>query len=92
VQNAAGVPRGVLARALFLETALPLVPAVVVAGAGGMAIGVWYASLTTEYTTPDVPYVSLLVPFAVYACCLLAAATSLPLLNRSLRPAELRYG
>ncbi|WP_369169423.1 ABC transporter permease [Streptomyces sp. R28] len=91
VQNAAGVPRGVLARALFLETALPLVPAVVVAGAGGMAIGAWYASITTEYTTPDVPYVSLLVPFAVYACCLLAAATSLPLLHRSVRPAELRY-
>ncbi|MDO0914900.1 ABC transporter permease [Streptomyces sp. DT2A-34] len=92
VQNAAGVPRGVLARALFLETALPLVPAVVVAGSGGMAIGAWYASIATEWTVPDVPYVSLLVPLAVYACCLLAAATSLPLLHRSLRPAELRYG
>ncbi|MEY9991406.1 hypothetical protein ABIE67_003438 [Streptomyces sp. V4I8] len=91
VQNAAGVPRGVLARALFLETALPLIPAVVAAGAGGMAIGVWYASITTEYVVPDVPYVSLLVPLAVYACCLLAAATSLPLLHRSVRPAELRY-
>ncbi|MFJ8533371.1 FtsX-like permease family protein [Streptomyces sp. NPDC093591] len=91
-QNAAGVPRGVLARALFLETALPLVPAVVVAGAGGMAIGAWYASIATEWTVPEVPYVSLLVPLAVYACCLLAAATSLPLLHRSVRPAELRYG
>ncbi len=90
-QNAAGVPRGVLARALFLETALPLAPAVAVAGAGGMAIGVWYASLTTEYVVHAVPYVSLLVPLAVYACCLLAAATSLPLLHRSVRPAELRY-
>ncbi|MFE6621602.1 FtsX-like permease family protein [Streptomyces sp. NPDC057740] len=90
-QHAAGVPRGVLARALFLETALPLAPAVAVAGAGGMAIGAWYAALTTEYVVHAVPYVSLLVPLAVYACCLLAAATSLPLLHRSVRPGELRY-
>lgn len=90
-QAAAGVPRGVLARALFLETALPLALAVAVAGAGGMAIGAWYASLTTEYTVHAVPYVSLLVPLAVYGCCLLAAATSLPLLHRSVRPAELPY-
>jgi len=31
------------------------------------------------------------VPPAVYVSCLLAAATSLPLLRRSVRPAELRY-
>ncbi|MCT9078546.1 ABC transporter permease family protein [Streptomyces fulvoviolaceus] len=90
-QTAAGVPHTVLSRALLLETALPLLPAVVLAGTGGMAIGAWYASVTTEYTTPDVPYVALLVPVAVYAACLLAAATSLPLLRRSVRPAELRY-
>ncbi|MFE9442814.1 FtsX-like permease family protein [Streptomyces sp. NPDC006602] len=89
--TAAGVPRAVLGRALLLETALPLLPAVVLAGAGGMGIGVWYAAIITEYTTPPVPYVALLVPLAVYAACLLAAATSLPLLHRSLRPAELRY-
>ncbi|MFF7162890.1 FtsX-like permease family protein [Streptomyces sp. NPDC008086] len=90
-QHAAGVPRGVLARSVFLETAVPLAPAVAVAGAGGMAIGAWYAALTTEYVVHAVPYVSLLVPLAVYACCLLAAATSLPLLHRSVRPGELRY-
>ncbi|MGW0879328.1 FtsX-like permease family protein [Streptomyces sp. NPDC002671] len=90
-QTAAGVPHGVLARALLLETALPLAPAVTVAGAGGMGIGVWYASVTSEHTVPAVPYVALLVPLAVYACCLLAAATSLPLLRRSVHPAELRY-
>ncbi|WP_367323024.1 FtsX-like permease family protein [Streptomyces sp. HUAS ZL42] len=90
-QTAAGVPRGVLVRALLLETALPLAPAVAVAGVDGMAIGVWYASLTTEHTVPAVPYVALLVPVAVYACCLLAAATALPLLRRSVHPAELRY-
>ncbi|WP_234443109.1 FtsX-like permease family protein [Streptomyces cellulosae] len=89
--TAAGVPRAVLGRALLLETALPLLPAVALAGTGGMAIGVWYAALATEHTTPAVPYVALLVPLAVYAACLLAAATSLPLLRRSLHPAELRY-
>ncbi|WP_217207239.1 FtsX-like permease family protein [Streptomyces sp. AC550_RSS872] len=90
-QNAAGVPRAVLARTLFLETALPLAPAVAVAGCGGLAIGTWYSSLATDYIVHAVPYVSLLVPVAVYGCCLLAAATSLPLLHRSVRPAELRY-
>ncbi|MEU1405570.1 ABC transporter permease [Streptomyces sp. NPDC005728] len=90
-QVAAGVPRAVLGRALLLETALPLAPAVVLAGAGGMAIGIWYASLAQEYVTQTVPYAALLVPVGVYACCLLAAATSLPLLRRSVHPAELRY-
>lgn len=87
-QTAAGVPRGVLGRALLLETALPLAPAVLVAGTGGMAIGVWYASAVGRYT---VPYTALLVPLAVYGTCLLAAATALPLLRRSVHPAELRY-
>jgi hypothetical protein len=90
-QTAAGVPRAVLGRALLLETALPLVPAVAVAGVGGMGIGVWYASLAAEHTAMTVPYAALLVPLAVYGCCLLAAATALPLLRRSARPAELRY-
>ncbi|MGY4927437.1 ABC transporter permease [Streptomyces sp. 900105755] len=87
-QTAAGVPRGVLGRALLLETALPLAPAVLVAGAGGTAIGVWYASVVGRYT---VPYTALLVPLAVYGVCLLAAATALPLLRRSVHPGELRY-
>jgi hypothetical protein len=90
-QRAAGVPHGVLARAMLLETALPLAPALAVAGVGGMAISAWYASVDSEYVAHDVPYVALLVPLAVYAACLLAAATSLPLLRRSVRPAELRY-
>ena len=88
-QVAAGVPRTVLGRALLLETALPLAPAVALAGAGGMAISVWYAWLAAG--PGSVPLLPLLVPVAVYAACLLAAATSLPLLRRSVRPAELRY-
>ncbi|MFI6376703.1 FtsX-like permease family protein [Streptomyces sp. NPDC050546] len=86
-QTAAGVPRTVLGRALLLETALPLAPAVLLAGLGGMAIGTWYALLSGR----PVPWAPALVPLAVYAACLLAAATSLPLLRRTVRPGELRY-
>jgi hypothetical protein len=87
-QAAAGVPRAVLGRALLLETALPLAPAVALAGAGGLGIGVWYGQLAGGGTVPVLP---VLVPVAVYAACLLAAATSLPLLRRSVLPAELRH-
>ncbi|MFI6808378.1 FtsX-like permease family protein [Streptomyces luteogriseus] len=86
-QAAAGVPRAVLGRSLLLETALPLAPAVLLAGLGGTAIGTWYAWLGHR----PVPWVTALVPLAVYAACLLATATSLPLLGRSVRPGELRY-
>lgn len=86
-QAAAGVPRTVLGRALLLETALPLAPAVLLSGLGGMTIGTWYALLAGR----PVPWAISLVPVAVYAACLLAAATSLPLLRRSVRPGELRY-
>ncbi|MFJ6907151.1 ABC transporter permease family protein [Streptomyces griseoluteus] len=88
-QVAAGVPRTVLNRAVLLETALPLAPALLVAGVGGLAVGTWYASLTEHALT--VPYVALAVPPLIFAACLLAAGTSLPLLRRSTRPAELRH-
>ncbi|MEW2398524.1 ABC transporter permease [Streptomyces sp. NPDC046862] len=89
-QSAAGVPYTVLGRALLMETALPLAPAVLLAGVGGMTIGVWYAAAVGGAGW-SVPYEALLVPVAVYVLCLLAAATSLPLLRRTVRPAELRY-
>ncbi|MET7570822.1 ABC transporter permease [Streptomyces sp. NPDC005492] len=90
-QVAAGVPHAVLSRALLLETALPLLPAVAVAGLGGAAISFWYGAAVSRHTSVPVPYTALLVPVGVYACCLLAAATSLPLLRRSVRQGELRY-
>ncbi|MER7898417.1 FtsX-like permease family protein [Streptomyces sp. NPDC096046] len=86
-QAAAGVPRAVLGRAPLLETALPLAPAVLLAGLGGTAIAAWYALLGHS----PFPWAAALVPLAVYAACLLAAATSLPLLRRSVHPGELRY-
>ena len=90
-QAAAGVPHAVLARALLLETALPLLPAIAVAGLGGTVISAWYGAAVSEHTDVPVPYAALLVPVGVYAACVLAAATSLPLLRRSVRPGELRY-
>ncbi|TQE38493.1 ABC transporter permease [Streptomyces ipomoeae] len=88
-QVAAGVPYEVLGRALLLETALPLAPSMLLAGTGGTVIAVWYA--TAMGGALVVPIGALLVPLAVYGACLLAAATSLPLLRRSVRPGELRY-
>ncbi|MFC5956268.1 ABC transporter permease [Streptomyces pratens] len=87
-QTAAGVPRTALNRALLLETALPLAPALLLAGIGGMAFGTGYGTLTN---TASLPWTALLVPPAAYAACLLASATALPLLRRSADPAQLRY-
>ncbi|MFJ5266155.1 FtsX-like permease family protein [Streptomyces sp. NPDC088387] len=89
-QRAAGVPRSVLARALLLETALPLAPALALAGTGGMAIGVSYAAVASGGTW-SFPWPALLVPAAIYTAALLSAATSLPLLGRSTGVGELRY-
>jgi hypothetical protein len=88
-QAAAGVPRAVLGRTLLLETAIPLAPAMLLAAVGGMGVSTWYAAFTGEGR--PYPLVPVVVPFLVYAGCLLAAATTLPLLRRSVHPAELRY-
>ncbi|MEU9198753.1 FtsX-like permease family protein [Streptomyces sp. NPDC048332] len=88
-QTAAGVPRTVLARAMLLETALPLAPAVLLATIGGMAVHLAYTAVAAPGTAPSM--LPLLVPVTVYAACLLAAATSLPLLRRMAHPAELRF-
>ncbi|MFJ8826359.1 FtsX-like permease family protein [Streptomyces sp. NPDC102467] len=86
-QVAAGVPRRVLTRTLLLETALPLAPALVLATLGGTAIHLAYAVASGQALPWALP---LLVPVGVYAACLLAAATALPLLRRSVHPALLR--
>ncbi|MFG2924365.1 FtsX-like permease family protein [Streptomyces sp. NPDC048305] len=87
-QAAAGVPHRVLAMATLLETALPLAPALVLAGAGGAVVYLAYAAVVGNGFVPLLP---LLVPFAIHAACLLAAATSLPLLRRVSHPSELRF-
>ncbi|MEU5657157.1 FtsX-like permease family protein [Streptomyces sp. NPDC047737] len=86
-QAAAGVPHGVLARAALLETALPLAPALLLAGVGGTVVYLAYAAIVGG----PVSLLPLLLPVGVYAACLLAAATSLPLLRRAVHPSELRF-
>ncbi|MFP3991387.1 FtsX-like permease family protein [Streptomyces sp. E11-3] len=88
-QAAAGVPQSVLRHAVLLESALPLAPAVLLAGIGGMGLYAAYASLMA--TVPMPLLLPLLTPLLVYATCLLATAGTLPLLRRTVRPAELRY-
>jgi hypothetical protein len=87
-QVAAGVPRGVLVRALLLETALPLAPGVALAGLAGLAIGGGYASLTGD---ASLPWEALTVPLLVWGACVATAAAAVPGLKRGVRPGELRY-
>ncbi|WP_419994973.1 FtsX-like permease family protein [Streptomyces boninensis] len=85
-QYAAGVPRAVLRRAVLLEVLLPVVPAVVVASAAGLAIGLL---LVGGQGLPLLfPAAALLI---VLAAVVLATASTLPLLHRTLQPAELRF-
>ncbi|MFD3451034.1 FtsX-like permease family protein [Streptomyces sp. NPDC058691] len=89
---AGGVPRGVLNRAALLETALPLVPAVVLAtGCGLLAVAGWWKAvgLDSSYAFPLAE--PLLAAVALPAAALLATAASLPLLRRTVHPAQLRY-
>ncbi|MHC5258409.1 FtsX-like permease family protein [Streptomyces sp. UC4497] len=86
-QVAAGVPRRILTRALLLETALSLTPALVLATLGGTAIHTAYARIAGQSVPWALP---LLVPVGVGAACLLATATALPLLHRSTHPSRLR--
>lgn len=87
-QAAAGVPQAVLGRALLLETALPLAPAMLLAGLGGTAVYLAYGIVAKTSVPLLLP---LLFPAMVYASCLLAAATALPLLRRVVQPGELRF-
>ncbi|MFD9292256.1 hypothetical protein ACFWBV_29065 [Streptomyces sp. NPDC060030] len=50
-----------------------------------------YVGYAMVVVTAPVPLSPLLVPVVVHAACLLAAATSLPLLRRAVNPAELRF-
>ncbi len=83
-QVAAGVHAYGPEPALLLETAAPLAPALLLAGAGGLAVGVWYSTATGVGSVPWTRPAGRAA--RVYASCLLSAATALPLLGRSVRP------
>jgi len=100
---AAGVPRGVLGRALLLETLLPVVPAALLAAAAGVlgvrgvfGTGVEWdvfdetGPVRTVHLTVPVPWSGLgvVLSAAVLGTAVLAVLT-LPLLRRTTDPAEL---
>ncbi|MFF7677164.1 ABC transporter permease [Actinacidiphila glaucinigra] len=89
---ATGVPRGVLVRAALLEAALPLVPTVVLVSACAMTItGSWWAA-TDMHDSASLPVLEpLLTAAGLLAAALLATAAGLPLLRRTVHPAQLRY-
>ncbi|WP_406390603.1 hypothetical protein [Streptomyces sp. NBC_00887] len=80
------MPRTVLARAALLETALPLAPALLLAGVGGTAVYLAYAGFVGAGSPPLLP---LLVPVAVYAACLPAGRGDVAAAPAT-HPAELR--
>jgi len=104
VLTAAGVPRGVLARALLLEVLLPIVPATLLATVAGVlaARGVFGTTIREGvYAGPelvDVTVIDVPVPWGPLAVIAggttlaIAALTllALPVLRRSADPGELR--
>ncbi|MEU4092965.1 FtsX-like permease family protein [Streptomyces sp. NPDC026673] len=90
--TATGVPRGVLVRAALLEAALPLVPTVVLASACAMTItGSWWAATDMHVSAPLPVLEPLLTAAGLLTAALLATAASLPLLRRTVHPAQLRH-
>jgi hypothetical protein len=86
--SATGVPFGVLGRAALLETALPLVPAIALASTCSLVMeGALVAGPAGSMPLLE----SLLTAAGLLAAALLATATSLPLLRRTVRPAQLRH-
>ncbi|WP_432543563.1 FtsX-like permease family protein [Kineococcus sp. SYSU DK002] len=105
--SATGVPRGTLAAAVLVEAVLPLAPPVVLAALAGV-LGARGILGTTAHTvvldpatgTATVQALQVPVPWdslgvlvgAALGTCLLATLVVLPLLHRSVQPAELRAG
>ncbi|WP_405766781.1 ABC transporter permease [Actinacidiphila glaucinigra] len=86
---AAGTPRKVLRRAVLLETALPLAPAIALSVACGLAITVPFLAAGAWSARPLLE--AVLIAGGLLAASLLATAASLPLLRYSVHPAQLRY-
>ncbi|MDX6310809.1 MAG: hypothetical protein QOF44_273, partial [Streptomyces sp.] len=88
--SATGTTSRVLGRAVLLETALPLVPAIVLAS--GCSLAMVFGALRIVADREPLPLLEpLLTAAGLLAAALLATAASLPLLRRTVHPAELRY-
>nr|WP_329187844.1 FtsX-like permease family protein [Actinacidiphila glaucinigra] len=86
---AAGTPRKVLWRATLLETALPLTPAILLGGCCGLTIVAPVVAVGQRRALPLLE--PALLTGGLLAASLLATAVSLPLLRRTVQPAQLRY-
>lgn len=100
----AGVPRGVLARAVLLEVILPVLPAALLAAAGGLLAvrGVFGTTVRTSLLRADGTVVEVLQPVSVpwtglavvlgatALAVLLTAAVAAAMLRLSADPRELR--
>ncbi|WP_431959814.1 FtsX-like permease family protein [Actinacidiphila sp. bgisy160] len=86
---AAGTPRKVLWRATLLETALPLVPALLLGAGCGLAL---VAPVVLHGQGRPLPLLEpALLTGGLLAASLLATAAGLPLLRRTVHPAQLRH-
>ncbi|MFF7211575.1 FtsX-like permease family protein [Streptomyces sp. NPDC008238] len=86
---AAGTPRKVLWRATLLETALPLAPALVLGAVCGLTL-ISPVLLNAERRALPLLEPALLTG-GLLAAALLATAACLPLLRRTVHPAQLRH-
>jgi hypothetical protein len=89
ILTASGVPRGVLARSLLWQVALPIGLGVVVALVTGLGLGTLVLRLTDEVLVIDWPGVALLCAGAI-ALSLLVSAMTMPFLRRATRLTALR--
>ena len=86
---AVGVPRGVLARSLLWQTAIPVVVATVLANAAGIGLAALVLSRTTLPIAFDWPEIALFDAAAI-AMVLLVTALTLPSLRSATRLTTLR--
>lgn len=86
---AAGTPRKVLWRATLLETALPLVPALLLGAGCGLALVLPVVLHDGRRALPLLE--PALLTGGLLAAALLATAACLPLLRRTVHPAQLRH-
>lgn len=89
VLAAAGVPRSMLARSVLWQNAIPLVLAVVVADATGLALGALLLRIAHQPSRLDWTDLAVLTGLTLAAVAV-ATALTLPAVRRATRPAMLR--
>jgi hypothetical protein len=89
VLAAAGVPRSMLARSVLLQNAIPLVLAVIVADATGLALGALLLRVAHQPSRLDWTDLGVLTGLTVAAVAV-ATALTLPAVRRATRPTMLR--